>query len=94
MMRAARKELGLTTDQTIVIGDTMETDILGGVQLGFQTILVLSGGTSLDDLDRYAYRPDMVVDSIADLGHERLLQEFSRPGSRAHAEVYREILTV
>ena len=45
MLRAARKELGLTTDQTIVIGDTMETDILGGVQLGFKTILVLSGGT-------------------------------------------------
>ena len=50
MMRAARKELGLTTDQTIMIGDTMETDILGGVQLGFQTILVLSGGTQRDDL--------------------------------------------
>ena len=51
MLRSARKELGLTTDQTIVIGDTMETDILGGVQLGFKTILVLSGGTNRDDLD-------------------------------------------
>ena len=45
MMRAARKELGLNTDQTVMIGDTMETDILGGVQLGFKTVLVLSGGT-------------------------------------------------
>src|SRR5216110_3377410 len=53
MMRAARQELGLNTDQTIVIGDTMETDILGGVQLGFRTILVLSGGTQRDDLVRY-----------------------------------------
>src|SRR4051794_5867123 len=35
MMRAARKELGLSTDQTIMVGDTMETDILGGVQLGY-----------------------------------------------------------
>src|ERR1051326_6255573 len=67
MLRAARKELGLTTDQTIVIGDTMETDILGGVQLGFKTILVLSGGTRREDLPRFAYRPDKVVDSIADL---------------------------
>jgi NagD protein len=40
MMRAARKELGLTTDETTMIGDTMETDILGGVQLGFHTVLV------------------------------------------------------
>lgn len=77
MLRAARKELGLTTDRTVVIGDTMETDILGGVQLGFKTILVLSGGTRRDDLGRYAYRPDKVVDSIADLDHDDLEREFS-----------------
>src|SRR5947199_2007393 len=76
MLRAARKELGLTADQTIVIGDTMETDILGGVQLGFKTILVLSGGTSRDDLDRYAYQPDKIVDSVADLDPVQLAREF------------------
>jgi NagD protein len=67
MMRAARKELGLTTDQTTMIGDTMETDILGGVQLGFHTVLVLSGGTRAEDLPRYAYRPETVVPSLAEL---------------------------
>jgi NagD protein len=67
MMRAARKEIGLTTDETTMIGDTMETDILGGVQLGFHTVLVLSGSTSRDDLDRYAYRPEIVVESLAEL---------------------------
>lgn len=79
MLRGARKDLGLTTDQTVVIGDTMETDILGGVQLGFKTILVLSGGTCRDDLDDYAYRPDKVVDSIADLDLIKLEREFTRP---------------
>tara|TARA_R110002072_G_scaffold303090_1_gene493154 strand:- start:49 stop:855 length:807 start_codon:yes stop_codon:yes gene_type:complete len=68
MMRAAREELGLSTAETTVIGDTMETDILGGVQMGYRTILVLSGGTSRSDLNRYAYQPDEVVDSIADVG--------------------------
>jgi ribonucleotide monophosphatase NagD (HAD superfamily) len=34
----------------IVIGDTMETDILGGAQLGFRTVLVLSGGTQAQDV--------------------------------------------
>lgn len=77
MLRAARKELGLTSEQTIVIGDTMETDILGGVQLGYKTILVLSGGTRGEDLLRYAYRPDKIVESIADLHPDRLAQEFS-----------------
>ncbi len=60
MLRAARKELGLSTDETIVIGDTMETDILGGVQMGYKTILVLSGGTARADLSHYAYSPDRV----------------------------------
>lgn len=67
MMREARKELGLRTEETIIIGDTMETDILGGAQLGFQTILVLTGSTREQDLARYAYRPDRVVPSIADM---------------------------
>jgi NagD protein len=68
MMRAARKELGLATDETTIIGDTMETDILGGVQLGFHTVLVLSGGTRRDDLQRYAYAPEFVVESLAEFG--------------------------
>jgi NagD protein len=66
MMRAARKELGLRTDETTMIGDTMETDILGGVQLGFHTVLVLSGGTKEEDLPRYAYRPEVVVESLGE----------------------------
>lgn len=67
MMRAARKDMGLRTEETAVIGDTMETDILGGVQLGYHTILVLSGSTSRDDLSRYAYHPETVVESVSQL---------------------------
>ena len=67
MMRAARKELELSASQTVMIGDTMETDILGGVQMGYRTVLVLSGGTAATDLDRYAYHPHLIVNSIADL---------------------------
>jgi NagD protein len=64
IFRAARKRLGLQTGETIMVGDTMETDILGGVQLGFRTILVLSGGTQKEHLSRFAYAPDVVVDSV------------------------------
>jgi NagD protein len=75
MMRGARKELGLTAEQTIIIGDTMETDIIGGVQLGYHTALVLTGSTKRSDLTRYAYQPDLIFDSIADISHERLMEE-------------------
>jgi len=64
MMRAARRELGLRTEETTIVGDTMETDILGGVQLGFHTILTLTGATSREDLSRYAYRPEIIVPSV------------------------------
>jgi len=67
MMRAARKELGLSTSQTVMIGDTMSTDILGGVQMGYRTVLVLSGGTSLDEASAHAYAPDRIVKSVTDL---------------------------
>jgi NagD protein len=73
MIRAARKELGLATEETTMIGDTMETDILGGVQLGLHTVLVLSGGTRSEDLSRYPYRPETVVASLA--GFAELLDE-------------------
>jgi NagD protein len=68
MMRAARKELALATDQTTMIGDTMDTDILGGVQLGFHTVLVLTGGTRREDLCRFPYQPETVIESLAELG--------------------------
>lgn len=67
MMRAARKKLGLATDETVIIGDTMNTDILGGIQMGYKTILTLSGVTKKDDLIQYAFKPDMVIDSVEDL---------------------------
>lgn len=73
MMRAARKELDLATAETVMIGDTMETDILGGVQLGYRTVLVLSGGTQRGDLSRFGYRPDIVVDSLAE--YARMLDD-------------------
>lgn len=74
MMRSARKELGLDTAETIMIGDTMETDILGGVSMGYRTVLVLTGSTRREDLSRYAYRPDLVLDSVADLCDEEVFQ--------------------
>jgi NagD protein len=67
MFRFACAELGVEPEQVTVVGDTMETDILGGVQLGCETVLVLSGGTSLGDLQRFAYGPDRVIGSVADL---------------------------
>jgi NagD protein len=67
MMRAARKRLGLRTAETIMVGDTMETDIRGSLELGFQAILVLTGSTAREKLSGYPFQPTLVVDSIAEI---------------------------
>lgn len=72
MMRMARKALGLGTDETIMIGDTMGTDILGAGTMGFTTVLTLSGVTNRNDLNQYGYSPDFVINSVRDLLDEEL----------------------
>ena len=67
MMRSARKALGLETAETTIIGDTMGTDIRGGVQMGYKTILVLTGMTKREDLPRYAFKPDLVAESAGEI---------------------------
>ena len=67
MMRLALNHLGVHSENTIMIGDNMETDIIAGVQSGLGTILVLSGITDRDQLREYPYQPTVVIDSVADI---------------------------
>jgi NagD protein len=67
MMRSARKFIGLETADTVVIGDTMQTDIRGGVQMGYKTVLVLTGVSRKEDLALYAFKPDLIVSSVAEI---------------------------
>jgi NagD protein len=67
MMRSARKALGLETAETTIIGDTMGTDIQGGVQMGYKTILVLSGITQIEELKQFAFKPDLIVSSVNEI---------------------------
>jgi NagD protein len=75
MMRMARKALQLTTDETVMIGDTMGTDILGAGSMGFTTVLTLSGVTRKEDLVHFGYSPDFIINSIKDLLDEDLFTQ-------------------
>jgi NagD protein len=50
-----------------MIGDRMDTDVLCGLEAGLETILVLTGIASREEIGRYPYRPSRVIGSIADL---------------------------
>ena len=67
MMRTALNYLGVHSENTVMIGDNMDTDIAGGVQAGLETILVLSGVTRREALPRYSYQPNQVVASLDEI---------------------------
>jgi NagD protein len=50
-----------------MIGDRMDTDMVAGIESGLETILVLTGVTTADMVDRFPYRPHRVAESIAEL---------------------------
>ncbi len=67
MMRTALNHLDVHSENTIMVGDNMATDIIGGVQAGMETILVLSGVTTAASVARHAYQPTHIVGSVAEL---------------------------
>jgi len=67
MMRAAINRLGGHAEETIIVGDNMATDILAGVQAGMDTVLVLSGCSKREDLDRFPFRPTHIFPGVADI---------------------------
>ncbi len=67
MMRAALRQLKAHSETSIMIGDRMDTDIVGGTEAGMATILVLTGVTSREQVNRFPYRPTAVVESVAQI---------------------------
>jgi 4-nitrophenyl phosphatase len=64
MYEQARQRLGASPPETVAIGDRLETDILGAVRAGLESVLVLSGVTAPADLGRVDYAPTWVAPDI------------------------------
>jgi NagD protein len=67
MMRSALNAIEAHSESSAMIGDRMDTDIVSGLEAGMETILVLSGLTSLEVAERFPFRASQIVDSVADL---------------------------
>jgi NagD protein len=81
---------GAKLEETVVIGDTMETDIRGAVEAGLLAYLVLSGSTRVEDIADYVYQPTRVLGSVADLVEEL---KSGKPSSRLDSPVYSHALS-
>ncbi len=67
MMRIALKRLKVSREEAIVIGDRMDTDVRCGLESEIDTLLVLSGITSREEVDNFPYRPQYILNGIIDL---------------------------
>lgn len=67
IIRSALNKIQAHSEQTVIVGDNLRTDILAGFQAGLKTILVLSGVSTLQDIDLVPFRPDWVFPSVAEI---------------------------
>jgi 5'-nucleotidase len=67
MMRTALNSLDAHSEETAMIGDRMDTDIVSGLEAGLETILVLTGVTTREETEVFPYRPSRIVESVAEL---------------------------
>jgi NagD protein len=66
-MRTALNAIDAHSEESVMVGDNMATDIVAGVESGLETILVLSGVTDRDVITQHAFQPTRIVGSVAEI---------------------------
>lgn len=67
MFRSAMNRIGAHSENTAMIGDRMDTDIVAGMEAGLHTVLVRTGISDDAEISRYPFRPNEILDSVANL---------------------------
>jgi NagD protein len=70
MFRSAMNQIDAHSETTAMIGDRMDTDIIAGMEAGLHTVLVLTGITQREEIGAYPFRPNQVLNSVADLKNQ------------------------
>ena len=67
MMRTGLRMLGCHSEEAVIVGDRMDTDVIAGLESGADTVLVLSGVSDRATIQTYAYQPTMILDGVGDI---------------------------
>jgi len=67
MLRHGLKMINCHSEEIAFIGDRMDTDIIAGIESNVDTVLVLTGVTSMEDIEKFPYRPKYVLNGVCDL---------------------------
>lgn len=73
MMRIGLSMLGVDNEDACIVGDRMDTDIIAGIESEIDTILVLSGVTDIDSIQKYPYRPKYVLHGVGEIFGKEIL---------------------
>lgn len=74
----ARKKMGVHSANCFMIGDRMDTDIIGGLESGMTTCLVLTGVTTRDDMSLFPYQPDYIFNNVGEIDPDAILSRRER----------------
>ncbi|MEA4965263.1 MAG: HAD-IIA family hydrolase [Oscillospiraceae bacterium] len=75
MMRTGLRMLGCHSEEAVIIGDRMDTDIIAGMESGADTVLVLSGVSTRKTVAACAYQPTVILDGVGDIVREDAAQK-------------------
>ena len=67
MMRTGLHILGVHSNEAVMIGDRMDTDVVAGIETGLDTVLVLTGVSTRDSIRQFPYRPRLVLNGVGDI---------------------------
>ena len=67
MMRTGLNILGCHSAEAVMVGDRMDTDVIVGMESGMSTVLVLSGVSTRETVDTFAYRPSIILDGVGSI---------------------------
>ena len=67
MFDVALRRLNLSPEAVLAVGDRMDTDIQGGQRAGCRTAVVLSGVSTLAEVQAWHPQPDLIIDNLNDL---------------------------
>ena len=67
MMRTGLRILGVHSEEAVMIGDRMDTDVVAGIETGLDTVLVLSGVTTAEEVKMYPFRPRLILSGVGEI---------------------------
>ena len=67
MMRSGFHRLGCKSEDAVIIGDRMDTDIIAGIESGATTVLVLSGVSTRETVEQFPYGPNIILNDVGEI---------------------------